>query len=64
MELLAYLIDRNGAAVTAKQICAVLWEEPEQESRHMNYFWQLLDDLRHTLDSADAGAVLVKTGNR
>lgn len=63
-ELLAYLIDRNGAALTAKEICAVLWEDEADEGRHMNYFWQLLDDLRRTLDDAGAGGVLLKTGNR
>lgn len=62
-ELLAYLVDRNGAGVTAKQICAVLWEDDLDESRHLNYFWQLLDDLRHTLKDAGADAILLKNGN-
>lgn len=28
----------------------------------MNYFWQLLDDLRNTLKTADADDILVKNG--
>lgn len=62
-ELLAYLIDRNGAGVTSKQICAVLWEDDFLQTKHMNYFWQLLDDLRQTLRDAGAEQVLTKTGN-
>lgn len=62
-ELFAYLVDRNGAGVTAKQICAVLWEDDLTETKHMNYFWQLLDDLRHTLKEASAERVLLKIGN-
>lgn len=61
-ELFAYLVDRNGAGVTAKQICTVLWEDGEDEGRHMNYLWQLLDDLRRTLASVHADGVLLKTG--
>lgn len=62
-ELLAYLVDRNGAGVTAKQICAVLWENDMNDSKNMNYFWQLLDDLRHTLSSVKAETVLLKVGS-
>ena len=61
-ELLASLIDRNGAGVTAKQICAVLWENELIETNQMNYFWQLLDDLRHTLKGINAENILVKNG--
>lgn len=61
-ELLAYLIDRNGAGVTAKQICAVLWESDLSETKQMNYFWQLLDDLRHTLREVDSENLLLKSG--
>ena len=64
LELFAYLVDRNGAGVSAKQICAVLWEDDLAESRHMNYFWQLLDDLRRTLKELEADNVLLKIGNR
>ena len=64
LELFAYLVDRNGAGISAKQICAVLWEDDLIESRHMNYFWQLLDDLRRTLKELEADNVLLKIGNR
>lgn len=64
LELFAYLVDRDGAGVSAKQICAVLWEDDQAETKHMNYFWQLLDDLRRTLKELDADQVLLKVGSR
>ena len=60
-ELLALLIDRNGAGMTSKQICTYLWES--DQSKQINYLYQLFDDLRHTLKRANAEAILVKTGN-
>ena len=60
-EMIAYLIDRNGADVSAKEISAVLWESGTKESNR-NYFHQLLLDVRHTLESAGADGVLKKNG--
>ena len=60
-ELLAYLIDRNGADVSAKEISAVLWENGTVVSDR-NYFHQLLLDVRHTLEKACAEDVLKKNG--
>ena len=57
-ELLAVLVDRNGAGMTGKQICAVLWPEDSDDSKNMDYFRHLVQDLRNTLDAAGAGGVL------
>ena len=57
-ELLALLIDRNGAGMTGKQICAVLWPEDTNDAKNMDYFRHLVQDLRNTLDSVGAGNVL------
>ena len=57
-ELLACLIDRRGAAVTTKQICAKLWEDNNNEARNVNYMYQLLDDLRHSLRAVGAEKIL------
>lgn len=61
-ELLAFLVDRRGSGVTARQVCTRLWEEGD-DARKMNYFYQLVDDLRHSLKEAGAEDVLVKNGN-
>ena len=50
-ELLAFLVDRNGAGVTAAEIGVALWENDE-EQKNQNYIHQLFYDLRHTLDAA------------
>ncbi len=57
-ELLAVLVDRNGAGMTGKQICAVLWPEDSDDSKNMDYFRHLVQDLRNTLDAVGAEGVL------
>ena len=57
-ELLAVLVDRNGAGMTGKQICAVLWPEDCDDARNMDYFRHLMQDLRNTLEAVGAGGVL------
>ena len=57
-ELLAVLVDRNGAGMTGKQICAVLWAEDSNDSKNMDYFRHLVQDLRSTLEAVGAGGVL------
>ena len=62
-ELLAYLIDRCGAYASANEICAVLWEEGEEEGRNRDYLYHLLSDLRQALRDSGAESVL-KSMNR
>ena len=59
-ELLAYLVDRNGAGVTSNQICTILWENQEDDKKNRNYLYQLINDLKTTLESVDASDVLLK----
>lgn len=59
-ELLAYLVDRNGAGVAARQICARLWPEQDDDSRQRNYLYQLLNDLNYSLEAVGAKQVLIK----
>lgn len=62
-ELLAYLIDRNGAGVTTKQICAELWEDGSDDIKNRNYLYQLLLDLKQTLKDVGAESILIKTSS-
>ena len=57
-ELLAFLIDRNGAGMTAKQICAVLFPNDTDDIKKSAYLRQLFLDLKNTLKSVGAEAVL------
>jgi two-component SAPR family response regulator len=55
-ELLAFLVDRNGAGVTVAEISVVLWENDE-EQRTQNYIHQLFRDLRLALEEVGAQEV-------
>ncbi|MDD6488530.1 MAG: response regulator [Clostridia bacterium] len=61
-ELLAVMIDRKGAGMTSKQICAIMWTDNGNDDKHMNYMRQLFIDLRNTLKSIGAEAALVQNG--
>lgn len=61
-ELLAVLIDRHGAGVTGKEICAVMWPDDSDDSKHINYLYQLFFDLRNTLELVGARDVLQQNG--
>lgn len=51
-ELLAYLVDRNGATCTNGEMLAVLWEDkPDTASLH-SHLRNLIFDLSHTLEDA------------
>ena len=56
-EMLAYLVDRQGALCTVGGVQAVLFED---ETGHESYMKSLRQDLQVTLDEAGCGGVLVK----
>ena len=57
-ELFAYLIDRNGAGMTARQICAVLFPDDIDDNKNASYLRQLVMDLKNTLRSVGVEGVL------
>ena len=57
-ELLAVLVDRNGAGMTAKQICAILFPEDTDDGKNAAYLRQLILDLKNTLKMLGAEDVL------
>jgi two-component SAPR family response regulator len=57
-ELFAFLIDRKGAGMTARQICAVLFPDDADDDKNTAYIRQLVMDLKNTLKSVGADAVL------
>ena len=56
-ELLAVLVDRNGAGMTAKQICAILFPDDTDDTKNAAYLRQLILDLKNTLKMVDAEEV-------
>ena len=57
-ELLAVLVDRNGAGMTAKQICAILFPNDTDDTKNAAYLRQLVLDLKNTLKVVHAEEVL------
>ena len=57
-ELFAFLVDRNGAGMTAKQICAALFPDDSDDTKNAAYLRQLVLDLKNTLKSVGAESVL------
>ena len=57
-ELFAFLVDRNGAGMTAKQICAVLFSEDTDDNKNVAYIRQLVLDLKNALKTVGAENVL------
>ena len=57
-ELFAFLVDRNGAGMTAKQICAALFPDDTEDNKNAAYLRQLVLDLKNTLKAVGAENVL------
>jgi two-component SAPR family response regulator len=56
-ELFAFLVDRRGAGMTAKQICAVLFPDDTDDAKNTAYLRQLVLDIKNTLKTVGADAV-------
>ena len=56
-ELFAFLIDRKGAGMTARQICAVLFPDDTDDTKNSAYLRQLVMDLKNTLKTVGAESV-------
>ena len=57
-ELFAFLVDRKGAGMTAKEICAVLFADDTNDENNMAYLRQLVMDLKNSLKAVGLEAVL------
>lgn len=62
-ELFAYLVDRRGASLNTKQLCAVLWENKLDSPKLHNQFRNLVFDLHSTLREVNAEDVLITNHN-
>lgn len=59
-ELLAYLVDKRGAAVTTAEISLVLWEDDSK----IRSVQTIISSLRKTLKKAGVADILIKSRNR
>ena len=63
MELLAYLIDRNGTAVGNRELAEILWDDDDPE-KHFEYLKKLKSDLKNTLEAMNLEEIIVKQWNK
>ena len=64
-ELLALFVDRKGISMTARDICAIMFEDDgDFDRRNINYFYKLYYELQRVLKEAGADEVLLKNGSR
>jgi two-component system LytT family response regulator len=59
-ELMAFLVDRKGAACDMGELLAVLWEDKPDSHAQRNYLRNLIYDLRATLEEVGAADVLIR----
>ena len=59
-ELLAYLIDREGAACSSSQIAMALWSEGDHNKAEQNRIRVLVNDLRNTLKEIGMEELIVR----
>lgn len=62
-ELLAYLIDREGATVSAGQIAVALWENELDDKKIKNNLYQAYHSLKSVLEEIGFADILIKTSN-
>ncbi|MBU5478815.1 response regulator [Eubacterium sp. MSJ-13] len=63
-EMLAYLIDRRGNAVTSGELRAVLWEDAESDSSKASYLQKLKKDLNKTLKAQGLEDIFMTSWNK
>lgn len=59
-EVLAYLVDRKGAAITRKELAGILWGDQEYTRSVQTHLQILLTDMIHALEAAGVGDVVIR----
>ena len=59
-ELLAYLVNRQGALCSMNEIASVIWENKEDSPSVKSMIRTLIADLRKTLGAADIHDIVIK----
>jgi len=62
-EMLAYLVDRNGASANTNELCGILWENERDNTNIKSYLRKLMSDLMRVLREAGAEDIIQKHYN-
>lgn len=59
-EILAYLVDRNGAAVKNKELAAILWEDQAYTRSMQSHLQTLIVEMLRALDAVGVKDIIIK----
>lgn len=59
-EMLAYLVDRQGANVSKRELASVLWENELYTRSIQSHLHVLFSDMTHALEAAGAGDIVIR----
>ena len=62
-ELLAYLVDRQGAGVSIAEAAAILWEDSPYSRSRQRQMQYVIADMLHSLAAANADAIVIRQRN-
>lgn len=60
-EVLAYLTDRRGAAVSSRELASVLWENAVYDLKASKNLYNIISDLMKDLQSCGAGEIVIRS---
>ncbi|MEG0681501.1 MAG: response regulator [Eubacterium sp.] len=60
-ECLAYLVDRKGARVTARELATLLWEDRPYDKRSQNNVYRVMSDTMRYLKNMNIADIIVKS---
>jgi len=63
-ELLAYLVDRQGASITNAEIASVLWEDKEYNKSIKNQVQVIISDMLKVLKEYNSGDIIIRSRNQ
>lgn len=63
-EILAYLVELNGAAANTGELCGILWEDSVEQEKNKHYLRNLLGDLKKVMKSCEAEDCLIVKRNQ
>lgn len=62
-EILAYLVDRNGASVTRKELASILWGDVQYSRALQTHLQILISDMQKSLTGHGAGHIVIRGRN-
>ncbi len=62
-ELLAYLVDRKGAAVSVREAASILWEDEDLDASNIKQMQTIISEMLRSLRQVQADGIIVRNRN-